>query len=47
MPGKLLEPHELEVIATLTLAHYEQRFEEFRAGTREHDVSQNPPRCGI
>jgi SAM-dependent methyltransferase len=41
MPGKPLEPHELDKIATVTLAHYEQRAEEFRAGTRDHDVSQN------
>jgi hypothetical protein len=26
---------------TVTLAHYEQHAEEFRAGTRDHDVSQN------
>jgi SAM-dependent methyltransferase len=32
---------ELDKIATTTLAHYEQRAEEFRAGTRDHDVSQN------
>ena len=25
----------------MTLAHYEQHAEEFRAGTRDHDVSQN------
>jgi hypothetical protein len=25
----------------VTLAHYEQRAEEFQAGTRDHDVSQN------
>jgi len=41
MPGKPLEPHELEAIASLTLEHYEQRAEAFRAGTRDHDVSQN------
>jgi len=28
-------------ISALTLAHYEQRAEAFRAGTRDHDVSQN------
>ncbi len=38
---KPLEPHELDKIATATLAHYEQHAEEFRAGTRDHDVSQN------
>lgn len=36
-----LEPAELESIATLTLAHYRQRAAEFRAGTHDHDVSQN------
>jgi hypothetical protein len=35
------ERHELHKIATATLAHYEQHAEEFRAGTRDHDVSQN------
>jgi SAM-dependent methyltransferase len=28
-------------IAALTLAHYNERAEDFRAGTRTHDVSQN------
>jgi SAM-dependent methyltransferase len=37
----LLDAHEVREIATRTLAHYEQRAEEFRAGTRDHDVSQN------
>ena len=41
MHSKRLEPYELDKIATLTLAHYEQGAEEFRAGTRDHDVSQN------
>lgn len=41
MHSKPLEPHELHKIVTLTLAHYEQRAEEFCAGTRDHDVSQN------
>ena len=41
MNGKRLEPHELDEIATATLAYYEQRAEAFRAGTRDHDVSQN------
>ena len=31
----------LRDIATRTLAHYNQRAEEFRAGTGNHDVSQN------
>lgn len=32
---------DLEQIAALTLAHYDQRAESFRDGTRDHDVSQN------
>lgn len=32
---------ELDQITSLTLAHYNQRAEDFRAGTRDHDVSQN------
>jgi SAM-dependent methyltransferase len=32
---------ELERIARETLAHYEQRAEDFWAGTRDHDVRQN------
>ena len=36
-----LEPHELGKITAVTLAHYEQGAEGFRAGTRDHDVSQN------
>jgi hypothetical protein len=36
-----IEPHELDKIAAATLAYYEQRAEDFRAGTRDHDVSQN------
>jgi hypothetical protein len=35
------ERHELDKIATATLAHYERHAEEFRGGTRDHDVSQN------
>jgi len=41
MHSKPLEPHVLDKIATATLAHYEQHAEEFRVGTRDHDVSQN------
>jgi SAM-dependent methyltransferase len=41
MHSKPLEPPELDNIAAVTLAYYEQRAEEFRAGTRDHDVSQN------
>jgi len=37
-PDTPADPH---AIAALTLAHYAQRAEEFRAGTRDHDVSQN------
>lgn len=36
-----LTPEDLERIASLTLAHYEQSAEGFREGTRDHDVSQN------
>ncbi len=41
MHSKPLEAHELDKIATATLAYYEERAEEFHAGTRDHDVSQN------
>ena len=41
MRGTRLEPNELDTIAAVTLEYYEQRAEEFRAGTRDHDVSQN------
>ena len=36
-----LDPHDLDRIVALTLGHYEQRAEDFRDGTRDHDVSQN------
>ncbi len=36
-----LDTQDLEKIAELTLAYYDQRAEDFRAGTRDHDVSQN------
>ena len=36
-----LPPADLEHIATRTLAHYEQRVQQFWEGTRDHDVSQN------
>jgi SAM-dependent methyltransferase len=36
-----LDANELDKIAGDTLAYYEQRAEEFRAGTQDHDVSQN------
>ena len=35
------DPHHASEITSRTLAYYEQRAEEFRAGTRDHDVSQN------
>ncbi|HWY72186.1 MAG TPA: class I SAM-dependent methyltransferase [Burkholderiaceae bacterium] len=41
MQGNTLEPPELDRIVAVTLAHYEQRAEDFRAGTRDHDVRQN------
>ncbi|MGH9466250.1 MAG: class I SAM-dependent methyltransferase [Terriglobales bacterium] len=41
MVDKLLDAHEIDQIVTITLAHYEKRAGEFRAGTRDHDVSQN------
>lgn len=36
-----LELHQLEQITAITLSHYEQNAEDFRAGTCDHDVSQN------
>jgi SAM-dependent methyltransferase len=36
-----LHPHDLDKIAALTLRHYNQSAEDFRDGTRDHDVSQN------
>jgi len=36
-----LEPQDVHEIAARTLAYYEHRAEEFRAGTQDHDVSQN------
>ncbi len=41
MHRKVLEPLDSGKISARTLAYYEQRAEEFRAGTRDHDVSQN------
>src|SRR5258708_4412861 len=41
MHSKRLEPQELDKISTATLAYYEERAEDFRAGPRDHDVSQN------
>ncbi len=36
-----MNPQELEEIVEQTLAHYDQNAEDFWAGTRDHDVSQN------
>lgn len=36
-----LNPQDLEKISTLTLNYYDQHAEDFFAGTRNHDVSQN------
>jgi SAM-dependent methyltransferase len=36
-----IPPSDLEHIATLTLAHYNDRAHDFWEGTRDHDVSQN------
>jgi SAM-dependent methyltransferase len=36
-----IEAQDLQQISSVTLAHYAQRAEEFRAGTRDHDVAQN------
>ncbi len=36
-----LTPEELDRIATRTLAHYNERADDFWVGTRDHDVSQN------
>lgn len=35
------QSHGLDNITALTLAHYNRHAEDFRAGTRHHDVSQN------
>jgi SAM-dependent methyltransferase len=36
-----LDAHELEVVASRTLQHYNERAEDFWRGTHGHDVSQN------
>ena len=36
-----LSPRDLDELAGLTLEHYNQRAEDFRQGTQDHDVSQN------
>jgi SAM-dependent methyltransferase len=38
---KALDPRDLEQVVRTTLADYEQHAESFRAGTADHDVSQN------
>ena len=37
----MADPAERQAISAGTLAHYEQRAEDFRDGTRDHDVTQN------
>lgn len=37
----MIPSSELDQISALTLQHYNERAEDFRDGTREHDVSQN------
>lgn len=39
--NKKLDPQDLEKISDLTLENYNQRAEDFREGTHDHDVSQN------
>ena len=41
MPDAYLDQQRLAEVSAVTLAHYAQRAESFRAGTRDHDVSQN------
>lgn len=36
-----LTPADLARITACTLGHYDQRAEQYWAGTRDHDVSQN------
>ena len=36
-----LDPQDLQKVSRLTLEYYDQRAEDFRDGTRDHDVSQN------
>lgn len=37
----MTDPIDLKTISTVTLGHYNQRAEDFREGTWDHDVSQN------
>jgi SAM-dependent methyltransferase len=41
VPTMKLNAQDLEGVAAHTLQHYDQRAEDFREGTRGHDVSQN------
>ncbi len=41
MPAMKFVQHPLDQISAQTLAHYQDHAEQFRAGTRDHDVSQN------
>ena len=41
MPQNAPPPADPGAVSARTLAHYERRAEEFRAGTRDHDVRQN------
>ena len=38
-----LAPDDLSQITATTLGHYNKVAEDFREGTRDHDVSQNSP----
>src|SRR5438445_13274331 len=38
---KIFTPQELKQLADRTLEHYRANAEDFRDGTRDHDVSQN------
>ncbi len=40
-PAKPFTAQELDQLAERTLEHYRERAEDFREGTRDHDVSQN------
>ena len=41
MRDRTIPPQELQALVNTTLAHYQERAEDFRTGTRDHDVSQN------
>lgn len=40
-PLAALSPEELRTVSESTVSHYDQRADAFRAGTMDHDVSQN------